>query len=74
MDSHYRSILKTISWRVVGTLINGMVIWAITGKAGLGIIVSLVDVTIKIFVYYAHERAWNRVGFGRDEPPPEYEI
>ena len=59
---------------MVGTLINSLVIWAITGSAGLGVIVGLVDTVVKLGVYYIHERAWNRVGFGRAEPPPEYEI
>ena len=73
MDSHIRSIVKTISWRVCGTLINSLIIWAITGNAGLGALIGVVDTLVKIVVYYAHERAWNRVDFGRAEPP-EYII
>ena len=73
MDSHFRSIVKALSWRVFGTLITGGVVWAITGRAGLGAIIGIVDTTIKLGVYYAHERAWNRVNFGRVEPP-DYEI
>ena len=73
MDSHIRSIAKTVSWRVCGTLINSLVIWAITGSAGLGVIIGIVDTTVKLGVYYAHERAWNRVPMGRSKAP-DYEI
>ena len=73
MDSHVRSIVKAISWRVFGTIITTFVAWAITGQAGMGALIGLVDTTIKIGVYYGHERAWNRVNFGRAEPP-DYEI
>ena len=73
MDSHVRSIAKTLSWRVFGTFITGSVVWAITGKAGLGAIIGIADTTVKLGVYYAHERAWNRVRFGRSEPP-DYHI
>jgi uncharacterized membrane protein len=68
VESHYRSVAKTISWRVFGTLITGIVVWAITGKAGVGAIVSMIDTIIKLGVYYAHERAWNRVRLGRAQP------
>lgn len=73
MESHYRSVAKAVSYRVLGTLITGAIVWAITGKAGVGAIVSVVDAIIKLCLYYAHERAWDRVRLGRAEPP-EYEI
>jgi len=73
VDSHYRSIVKTISYRVFGAFVTGFVAWAVTGKAGLGALVGIVDTTVKIAVYYMHERIWNRVDLGRTKPP-EYEI
>jgi uncharacterized membrane protein len=35
--------------------------------------IGVVDSLIKIFVYYAHERAWTAIPFGRLRPP-EYHI
>lgn len=73
MESHYRSVAKAVSYRVFGTLITGTIVWAITGKAGMGAIVSMIDMIVKLGLYYVHERAWDRVCLGRAEPP-EYEI
>jgi len=35
--------------------------------------IGLADTLVKVGVYYGHERAWNRVRFGRGLQP-EYEI
>lgn len=73
MDSHCRSIAKTISWRVVSPFITGSVVWAVTGTAKLGAVVGIVDTIVKFGLFYAHERAWNRISYGCIEPP-DYEI
>lgn len=73
VDSHIRSAVKTISWRVIGTLINSLLIWLLTGNAGLGALIGIVDTGVKVVVYYAHERAWNRVRFGRSDST-DYQI
>lgn len=50
-----------------GTLITGGVVWAVTGKAGVGVMIGMVDTAIKLGVYYAHERAWDRMRLCRAE-------
>jgi len=67
VQSYYRSVAKAISWRVFGTLITGGVVWAVTGKAGVGVMIDMVDTAIKLGVYYAHERAWDRMRLCRAE-------
>ena len=64
METHKRTMAKTISWRVCGTLITSGVVWIVTGKGELGISVATLDCLIKLIIYYAHERAWNTVTFG----------
>lgn len=73
MDTHRRSILKTVSWRLVATLITGAVTLALTGRIDFAITVGLGDTFVKFFLYYAHERMWSRIRFGRIRLP-EYEI
>lgn len=73
MDSHRRSLLKTISWRVMATLITGVVTLILTGRIDFAITVGLGDTFVKIFLYYAHERIWSRIRFGQIKPP-EYQI
>ena len=73
MDSHARSIVKALSWRLLATVITFSVAWYITGRIAGAVAIGLADTTVKLGIYYAHERAWNRVAFGRREPA-DYEI
>ncbi len=65
MESHKRSILKAITWRVLATLVTILVVYFVTKKVALALGVGFVDAAIKMFVYYAHERVWDRTRFGR---------
>ena len=73
MDTHRRSILKTISWRVVATLVTGVVAFIVTGRVDMAITVGLGDSLVKFFTYYLHERMWSKIRFGQVRPP-EYQI
>lgn len=63
-ESHRRSIIKALSWRALAVTITMSVTYAVTGQLELAAAVGLVDTIIKLGVYYAHERVWNRVNFG----------
>jgi len=54
-------------------LITMAVTWAVTRQIHFAAEIGIADTVIKLGVYYFHERAWNRVRFGRQEAP-EYEI
>jgi len=56
--SYKRHILKTISWRIVGTLDTMLLSWIITGSWKLGLTIGGVEVITKMALYYLHERAW----------------
>ena len=57
-ESHLRSILKAFSWRIVATLTTGVIAYAITGEIDTAIMIGSIEFVLKIFIYYAHERAW----------------
>lgn len=73
METPKRSIAKTISWRVVATLITGVVTYLLTGRLDFAVTVGLADTLVKFFLYYAHERMWTRILYGKVRPL-EYEI
>jgi len=73
VESHYRSIVKAITWRTGGTVVTFAVAWILTGNVSLSAGIGLLDTVIKIGAYYVHERLWIRVKFGRLKRP-EYEI
>ena len=58
MVSYKRHILKTISWRVVGTLDTMILSWLITGSWKLGLTIGGVEVLTKMVLYFLHERVW----------------
>ena len=54
-------------------VITMTVVLAATGKVELAATVGLADTAIKLAVYYAHERCWLKVRFGKLRPP-DYQI
>ena len=73
MDSHKRSLAKSLSWRFFATIITALVAYGITGELTFAIEIGLLDTSIKFFVYYVHERAWLRVRFGESKKA-DYQI
>jgi len=73
LETHFRSILKAVTWRTGGTVVTFGVAWLVTGKLELATQIGLLDTLIKIGAFYLHERVWNHLDFGKVKPP-EYEI
>lgn len=68
-ESHYRSLIKTISWRILATLTTMSIVFAFTGKVGLSLGVGLVEVALKMCFYYLHERLWGKIPWGKPKHP-----
>lgn len=74
-EKHYRSIVKGVSYRIFGTLTTFAISYIVIGKISSAAAIGAVDVTLKVVIYYLHERAWNRISFGLiKEKDPEYTI
>ena len=73
MESKRRSIVKALSWRFLATIITTMIVWLLTGKAEFAATVGVLDTSVKILVYFIHERIWLRISFGKKRST-EYEI
>tara|TARA_R110002049_G_scaffold94988_14_gene233498 strand:+ start:5864 stop:6130 length:267 start_codon:yes stop_codon:yes gene_type:complete len=63
-ESHLRSLLKAITYRITGTVTTTLLVLAVTGELAVAMAVGLVEPAVKIVVYYLHERAWQRVPAG----------
>ena len=59
-ESKKRSILKTISWRIIATSIGIGLIYFYTESLEFGLTFGLADVIIKSAAYYTHERIWEQ--------------
>jgi len=60
MVSYKRHLLKTITWRIVGTLDTMLLSWIITGSWKWGLAIGGTEVITKMVLYYLHERVWYR--------------
>jgi len=70
-ESHARSIVKGITWRLVASGTTMMVVFLMTGNLELVASVGAADITLKVMFYYFHERAWGRVHWGIFGPEPK---
>ena len=60
-----RHILKTISYRIISTLIGFIIVWVISGEIKIGVAFGAVELIYKPIQYYIHERVWYRwINFG----------
>jgi uncharacterized membrane protein len=59
-DSHTRSLIKGISWRLVGTMDTIIIALFWTGDYSKAFKIGLTEVVTKVFLYYLHERIWLR--------------
>ncbi len=73
MESHFRSIVKAISYRIVGSLITFLIAWILTRQFELSAQIGILDTTLKIAAFYGHERFWNFIPFGKRKSP-DYQI
>jgi len=73
METHFRSILKAISYRIVGTIVTFGVALVLTKSLDLATKIGILDTCLKIGAFYFHERLWHRIKIGKIEPI-EYEI
>ena len=58
MVAKKRHIVKTITWRIVGTLDTFLLSWLITGSVKIGAAIGGIEIVTKMILYYFHERAW----------------
>lgn len=61
-----RSILKTVSWRIVGTIDTIVISWVLTGEIETALAIGSVELVTKMILYFGHERLWNKISFGKE--------
>ena len=60
-----RSVLKALSWRIIGTLDTLLVAYVLTGAWLLASSIASVDFVTKLILYFVHERVWNTIRWGK---------
>ncbi|MFH1789097.1 MAG: DUF2061 domain-containing protein [Candidatus Altiarchaeota archaeon] len=65
MERKRRSILKAVSWRITATITTMTIVYVFTNQLLLSLQVGFLEASTKIMLFYAHERVWNKVHWGR---------
>jgi len=68
MESHLRSVMKGLSWRVLATVVTTVVVFFYTGEFTMAVLVGSTDAFAKIVLYWGHERVWLKIRWGRAIP------
>ena len=69
-ETNKRSIVKGISWRVVATTTTIIIVYLFFGRLDLAIAAGMIETVLKVGLYWAHERAWFKVKWGRKQIEP----
>lgn len=63
-ESHLRSVIKGITWRIIATTTTMVIAYIITGEIGDALKIGGIEFVGKIAIYYLHERVWQLIPRG----------
>ena len=63
-EKKIRSIIKSLSWRIIASLTTIILVFLFTGKPIVSLGIGGVEFGTKAMFYYAHERGWNKIKWG----------
>lgn len=69
-DTNIRSVAKGVSWRVFATTTTIIIVYVFFGRLDLAIAAGIIETFAKIALYWAHERAWVNIKWGRKRIEP----
>jgi|TARA_R110000868_G_scaffold173604_1_gene409792 uncharacterized membrane protein len=66
MDTNKRSIVKALTWRALASLATFTISYIVTGSIAAATGIASVQVFVNLFLYYIHERIWNKIDWGQN--------
>jgi uncharacterized membrane protein len=69
LESHTRAWVKSIVWRMLGIVVLGIISWLVTHNWKDVSIITMNFLGVRVILYYFHERAWDRISWGRIKHP-----
>jgi uncharacterized membrane protein len=64
-DHWKRSLVKTFSWRLVGTLDTILISYFLTDSVKIALSIGGIEMVTKMTLYFFHERIWNKIKWGK---------
>ena len=71
MDTQLRSVVKSITWRVIATAMTMAFSYIWLRDLSSSLVLAISVNFVKTFIYYIHERSWNTLKWGRISPSNE---
>ena len=68
-DNVKRSVIKTVTWRILASIDTFIIAWIITQDPWAGASIAAIEIVTKIGFYYLHERAWSHINLGAMSHP-----
>ena len=65
-DTHKRTVVKAIMYRLFGFSFLAVVTWFVTHEIEQVTVVTIIYHTASIAGYYIHERFWGHIKWGKD--------
>lgn len=72
-NSNKRHLLKTFTWRFVGTIDTMVLAWIITGNPLTGFKIGAAEVFTKMLLYFLHEKVWHKSNYGLEKHDTQLE-
>ncbi|MBL4604632.1 MAG: DUF2061 domain-containing protein [Flavobacteriaceae bacterium] len=60
-----RSIVKSMSWRIIGTIDTILISWLVTGQTSIAFSIGSIELLTKMVLYFFHERVWDTIKWGK---------
>jgi uncharacterized membrane protein len=64
-ETHSRSFIKAVSWRILGSIDTFVISYIVTGKLVFAASIASIETVTKVCLFYGHERVWAAVPWGR---------
>jgi len=65
MSSKKRAIAKSVTWRITASITTMIIVYFMTGSLILVASIGALEILLKMLVYYAHERSWDKIKWGK---------
>lgn len=69
-ETNTRSIVKGFSWRFFATTTTVIIVYLFFGRLDLAIAAGIIETISKVFLYFVHEKIWQRVRWGKKQIEP----
>jgi adenylylsulfate kinase len=64
-ESQKRSLVKAITYRILIIILDFVAVYLLTGKVAIAVSFMVISNLYTAVAYYIHERAWNKINWGR---------